>query len=254
MDLSRSDYIAPRLAWRRIRTTVVFLVAALILAAFGTWLTSAVFQARESARRIACNGHLFYIAIAMHEYHQTYHCYPPAYVADKNGKPMHSWRVLLLPFMGFKDLYDQYRFNESWDSSHNRRVTDVAIESYRCPGQPKAQNALTNYMMVVGTHTISDGPHSRNMAEITDGLRNTIMFVEVADSGTRWAEPRDLNFDQINFKINSSKRQGISGYHTGGVNAVFCAPLVRFLSDSTNPQLIKAMLTIDGGEQVPAEP
>ena len=109
-------------------------------------------------------------------------------------------------------------------------------------------------MMVVGPHTISDGPHSRKAAEITDGLHNTIMLVEVADSGTWWAEPHDLRFDQINFKINSSKRQGISSYHPGGVNVAFCDGSVRFLRDSINPQLVRAMLTIDGGEQIPDEP
>ena len=79
------------------------------------------------------------------------------------------------------------------------------------------------------------------------------MVVEVADSGTWWAEPHDLSFDQMNFKINNSKRQGISSYHPGGVNVAFCDGSVRFLNDSTNPQLVKAMLTIDGGEPIPPE-
>ncbi len=192
----------------------------------------------------------------MQAYHKDYKCFPPAYLADKYGRPMHSWRVLLLPYLGdesLKSLYKQYRFSEPWDSDNNRKISDLALAMYQCPGQPGRRDPTTNYMMVIGPHTISDGPHARNVSEITDGLAGTIMLVEVADSGTWWAEPHDLSFDRISFTINGSKRQGISSYHPGGVNAAFCDGSIRFLKDSTNPQLVKAMFTIDGGEQVPTE-
>ena len=104
--------------------------------------------------------------------------------------------------------------------------------------------------MVVGPHTISNGRQARTVTEITDGLANTIMLVEVADSGTYWTEPKDLQFDQLNFAINSGKRQQISSYHRRGVNVAFCDGSVRMLKNSTNPQLVKAMLTIDGGETI----
>ena len=192
----------------------------------------------------------------MHNYNQAYGCFPPAYIPDKNGRPMHSWRVLLLPYMEHKALYDLYRFNEPWDSPNNRRIADTAMRIYQCPSGSHAKDPFaTDYMMVVGPHTISDGPHSRKVKEITDGLHDTIMVVEVADSGVRWAEPKDLQFDQIDFKGDGSRWQGIGGsYHPGGFNAAFCDGSVRFLSNSINPQLIRAMLTIDGGEQIPPEP
>jgi len=106
--------------------------------------------------------------------------------------------------------------------------------------------------MVVGPHTISSGSEPRKIAEITDGLATTIMLVEVADSATWWAEPGDLHFDRLPFTINGSKRQGISSFHPNAANVVLCSGSVRFLNNSMNPQLVKAMLTIDGGEAVPA--
>jgi prepilin-type processing-associated H-X9-DG protein len=151
-------------------------------------------------------------------------------------------------------LYDRYRFDESWDSPNNRAITDLAIGLFQCPAQPATQEPTTNYVMVVGPHAISSGRESRKIAEITDGLANTIILVEVADSNIWWAEPNDLQFDRISFTINGSKRTGISSYHPHGANVAFCDGSARLLKDSTNPQLVKAMLTIDRGEALSDEP
>jgi prepilin-type processing-associated H-X9-DG protein len=106
-------------------------------------------------------------------------------------------------------------------------------------------------MMVVGEHTISNGRQARKITEITDGLTDTILLVEVADSLIYWAQPEDLRFDKLTFTINGGKRQQISSYHRLGANVVFCDGSVRLLKKSASPQLVKAKLTIDGGEQVP---
>ena len=193
------------------------------------------------------------IALAMHNYLQANGRFPPAYLADKQGRPMHSWRVLLLPFLGQKSLYDQYRFDEPWDSPNNRRVTDEAVMVYQCPSRPDRNVRTTDYMIVVGPHTISDGPHGRKPADIKDGFSNTIMIVEVADSATPWAEPRNLKFDEINFQINNGRAPGIGSHHACGATVARCDGSVQFLDDSTDPKLIRPLLTIDGGETIPPE-
>src|SRR4051812_3837711 len=53
---------------------------------------------REAPRRTKCKNHLKDIALALHNYHDAYGTFPPAYIADQNGRPMHSWRVLILPY------------------------------------------------------------------------------------------------------------------------------------------------------------
>src|SRR5262245_3382414 len=62
-------------------------------------LLPAVSVAREPARRMQCLNNLKQIALALHNYDATYGSLPPAYIADASGKPMHSWRVLILPFL-----------------------------------------------------------------------------------------------------------------------------------------------------------
>jgi hypothetical protein len=86
-------------------------------------LLPAVQSARETARRMQCANNLKQISLAMLSYEQQYHSLPPAFVADKNGRPMHSWRVLLLPYLDCKPLYDAYHFDEPWDGPHNRALS-----------------------------------------------------------------------------------------------------------------------------------
>lgn len=216
-------------------------------------LLPAVQAAREAVRREHCSNNLHCIALAMLNYHDKYGRFPPAFIPDENGKPMRSWRVLLLPYFEPHSRDPQYRFDEPWDSPNNRNVSDEVIRLYQCPSQPdtkQPRQPTTNYMMVVGPHTISDGVHSRKLADITDGAANTIMIVEVADSDVHWAEPKDLNFDELDFKINSGKRPGISSHHRGGVNVIFCDGHQQFISAQMKPETIKALLTIDGGEKI----
>ena len=80
---------------------VVLLVGFLILT-----VLPPVTDTGRPARRTECKNHLKQLALAMHNYHDKYGSFPPAYIADKNGRPMHSWRVLLLPFLEFGPLYE----------------------------------------------------------------------------------------------------------------------------------------------------
>ena len=94
----------------RNKTKITCLVVFILFAVVGfMMLKKAVFEAREAARRLQCMGHLKQISLAMLNYHEKYKCFPPAYIADDEGRPMHSWRVLVLPFMnGSNDFYNTW--------------------------------------------------------------------------------------------------------------------------------------------------
>jgi hypothetical protein len=211
-------------------------------------LLPAVQAAREAARRAQCRDNLRRVASAMMNYRQQYGCFPPAFVADKNGKPMHSWRALLLPYLEGTPV--PYNYDQPWDSPGNRGFTEKAYKDYQCPSRFGGKRSATSYMMVVGPHGISDGLHSRKTADVTDDPAKTIMLVEVADSDVGWAEPRDLRFDQIDVAINSEKRKGIGSSHHSGALVAFCDGQVEFIENTISPERVKAMLTIDGGEKI----
>jgi len=166
-------------------------------------LLPAVQAAREAARRAECTNNLKQIAIAFHNYHDAYNTFPPAYIPDKNGRPMHSWRVLILPFMEEQALYERYNLDEPWDSPGNLAVTNVAIDAYSCPSCPPSGDSLapteTNYMVITGPETVFDGVKAARFADIKDGTSNTILVVEVVGTGVNWAEPVDLDASNMQF-------------------------------------------------------
>jgi prepilin-type processing-associated H-X9-DG protein len=213
-------------------------------------LLPAVQAAREAARRSQCSNNLKQLALAMHNYHDTYRCFPPAYLADENGNPTHSWRVLILPFIEQQALYELYDFDQPWDSPANLSLAQTVIPAYQCPSDPSATGPETSYVMVVGPGTLYDGTEPTSMQDITDGTSNTIMLVEVTGAGINWSEPRDLDLEQIALQINAPSGQGMGSKHPGGMNVAFCDGSVRFLSETIDPQTLERLITIDDGNPV----
>ena len=79
--------------------------------------------AREAAIRAQCTNNEKQIALALHNYHDQHNSFPPAFSQGKDGKPLLSWRVLILPFLDQQQaLYDQFHLDEAWDSPHNRTL------------------------------------------------------------------------------------------------------------------------------------
>src|SRR5690349_18070524 len=99
---------------RRIVFKVI--VAGLLLIGLGAAIVlPAMGSAREAARRSTCQCRLKQIGLALHNYLAAEGSFPPAYTVDADGKPMHSWRALILPYFegGLENSYD---FSKPWDS------------------------------------------------------------------------------------------------------------------------------------------
>lgn len=81
-----------------------------------------------------------------------------AYIADANGKPLHSWRVLILPYIEQESLYQQYRFDEPWDSKHNLAIAEQIPYLFQCPSRSaRTRGLFTSYVAVVGDETMWPG-------------------------------------------------------------------------------------------------
>ncbi|REK15894.1 MAG: DUF1559 domain-containing protein [Planctomycetota bacterium] len=204
----------------------------------------------RSRRRHPCTSNLRRIGAAMHTYHDEFGTFPPAYVADENGVPMHSWRVLLLPYLeeeGYHRLYEKYRFDEPWNGPNNRKLADVAFPPFHCPSSER-EGCCTNYVAIVGPETVWPGTATRSVTQITDGTSETVLVAEFNDSDIHWMEPRDLTFNEACRGINGSETPGISSPHGNGTNLLFCDMSVHFVTDDLPHDTLRALLTADGGE------
>jgi hypothetical protein len=215
-----------------------------------------VSETRPAARRSQCRNNLKQIALALHNYHDTYGSFPPAYIADENGRPMHSWRVLILPFLESSDLYSKYRFDEPWDGPNNRLLADRMPRVYRCPSETRTDqpSLMTSYLAVVGPETVWPGDKSRSISDIQDGTSTTLLVVESHNSGIHWMEPRDLHTGQMAREINPLHGQGICSCHPGCAGVVLVDGSVRFLvGDEWTRSDVDALLTVAGGEKSPLD-
>ncbi len=219
-------------------------------------------SAREASRIARCINNLSQIGVALHGYHDVHGCFPPAYIADENGGPMHSWRVLILPYLGQQALHGRYDFSEPWDGPNNRKLAGQIPIIYQCPSTQNQAGVspVANYLAVVGSETVWPGAKASKLSSIRDGPHNTIMLVEVANSDINWMEPRDLSFEEALRGINPRSGMGISSRHISGegyfqhgkpdVSVAFADGHVRHLPEGVPAEELETLLTIDAGDAV----
>lgn len=203
----------------------------------------------DRMRRFECRSNLEQIATAVSLYENDYGCFPPAYTTDKDGNRLHSWRTLLLPYLGEEAVYKSLDLEEPWDSEYNRVWHDTPIDVYQCPADSSGVSTDTSYVMIVGNEAVFDGTGPRKAVEVTDGVSKTILLVETTSSGIHWMEPRDLRWEDTDFAINGG--MSISSEHEGGAHVMMCDGAVEFLKDDTPPSDVRAMATRAGKESVP---
>lgn len=157
---------------------------------------AAVDAVRNQRNGAVCRENLKQIGLALHQYHEKYGSFPPCYIADPAGKPMHSWRVLLLPFLGQEELYQRYRFDEPWNGPHNRQLGAEIPDVYAYPWSDRQNRERMCFLGVVSPWSVWPGPHATAIKNITDGTSNTLVLLEVANSNVHWMEPRELVLDE----------------------------------------------------------
>lgn len=162
---------------------------------------------------------------------------------------MHSWRVLILPYLEHRELYDKYDFTQPWNSEANLRLAKEMPRVFAFHGEYKPGVVTTNYLAVVGKNTVWPGVSTTANDGITDDLSSTIMIVENIGEETHWMEPRDLHVDSMSFEVN----------HPKGVSSKYETPAVAMLDGSLRKlevelpsDVFKAMLTVNGGEPLAA--
>ncbi|MBA2116948.1 DUF1559 domain-containing protein [Bremerella alba] len=223
-------------------------------------LLPAVQQARSAARRMQSSNNLKQIGLAMHNFHDVYRGLPAQAKTDAEGKPLLSWRVMILPFIEQSAMFDQFHMDEPWDSEHNKQFIKHMPETYRRPNST-APEGYTTYLVPVGKNTIfeaksqptSEGQKITKGAgfrDITDGLSNTAMCVEVNDdAAVIWTKPSDLEVDLMNVL------KGLGNAQPNGFNCLFGDGSVRFISENVDTNNLKNIFQRNDGNvlQIPRD-
>jgi prepilin-type processing-associated H-X9-DG protein len=199
---------------------------------------------RLQAARLQSVNNLKQLALAMHNYHDVTGRFPANAIFDKEGKPLLSWRVLLLPYLGHQDLYDEFHLNEPWNSKHNSKLLAKMPALYAVPVGETSKKHLTFYQAFVGKGSVFDGKRGIKIQDIQDGTSNTIMFVE-AGKAVPWSKPDDIPFDE------NKAVPKIGAPFGPGFNAAFCDGSVRFFRKMPKQQTMKFYITRSGGEVIP---
>ena len=177
----------------------------------------------EASRRSQCKNNLKQIGLALHNYHDVYQALPPAYTVDAHGKPLHSWRTLILPFLEQKALYDKIDLSKPWDDPVNAEALKTCPGVYHCPSAT-TPNDQTTYLAIAGPDGCLSTTHPRPLSEITDGTTNTLMVVEVpVANAVPWMAPQDTD-EQLLLSFN----QQTPWHHTGGIHGLLGDGSVRF--------------------------
>lgn len=201
----------------------------------------------------ACKNNLKQLALAMQNYHDAHLMFPLPQGNFGDNQPPYSWRIALLPYVDEKKTFDSYHFTEVWDGPSNVELHSIWLNVFICPANPSRtsdhQPTETDYVAIIGEETIFTEGQPTKITDISDGTSNTLMFGELVNSDIHWMEPRDLDFNSISRRINASGA-GISSAHEGGANVALVDGSIRFLSEETDPDVLRALMTKDGGETV----
>ena len=210
-------------------------------------LLPAVQSAREAARRAQCTNNLKQMLLADHNFLSATNAFPRD-ITDKDGKPLLSWRVAILPYLEQAELYNKFKLDEPWDSPHNKELVKEMPPLFVCPSRSKPEPFTTTYRGFAGQGAMFETGQDIPIAAITDGTSNTIMLSESSEA-VIWTKPDDLPFDPQ----AKPSLYGAGSNHPGGCNCGFADGSVRFIKKSINTAVFKALITRAGGEVIAAD-
>jgi hypothetical protein len=208
-------------------------------------LTESLPLIENAAKRIQLANDLKQLSLASMNYADANGGRMPTDVYDKNGKPLLSWRVAVLPYIEGGNLYSQFRLDEPWDSEHNKKLLEKMPETFAPKNTEAYKNHETFFQAFVGKGTIFERSGLRFPADIPDGTSNTILFVE-AKKAVPWTKPADIPFDA------GMLLPKVGGLTKGGFMAAMCDGSVHFIPLTVKEETLRTWIIRDSDQVRPA--
>lgn len=197
-----------------------------------------------------CLTNMLKIVEALNAYEQLHGSYPTPIVTDAAGKPLYSWRVLILPQLGYDGLYESFQKDEPWDSIMNTQLHSSMPEVYASPGSTDARSlGETNYSLLVGRGTLFQNNKPLPKESMLDDPSQTILLCETDNGGVCWVAPGDIDVTN-GARLGSRPMQDIGGNHAGSANVVTVDGTPMKIPNNASPEVIDALVSPNGGEQI----
>lgn len=188
--------------------------------------------------------------IAMHNFHNDYNRLPNQAICDKDGKPLLSWRVAMLPYLEHDHLYKQFKLDEPWDSEHNKKLIE---KMPKCYSHPFAKNVPANHTLYQVFYSkqgakptaaiMETGKITLGMLTQQDGTSNTFIVTDAATEAVPWTKPTDLLYDGT--VVNLPKMTSPRG--DGWAHVCFGDASVRRFKPGGNPKLLWQLIGRNDG-------
>ncbi|MBW3538912.1 MAG: DUF1559 domain-containing protein [Planctomycetes bacterium] len=186
------------------------------------------------ARLQFSENNLKQIGLALYNFADTHKSFPPAVIHGPDGKPWHSWRVVLLPYLDQAPLYNAYRWDEPWNGPNNSKLLSKMPQVYRDPAYGDSDDFYTHYAAVVGedmafppegikmdpdrpTQALLNlkPPGAARIADFTDGLSNTLLVGSVGpERQIPWMKPEDVVFSDGKYPLPGEKGSFAAPYES----------------------------------------
>lgn len=208
-------------------------------------------EQRQNAIHNRTRQHLVRISQALQAYHDTHNEFPPAVTFDANGKPKHSWRVLILRELGYDELYARYDWDQPWDSVSNAWLSTEMPQEYASATDKGAiANGESSFYVITGTGCPFPDGGTTSLADIKDGYGDTVLVAETISYGFSWLEPRDIRLARLQSRINAAPGQSFASQSPLGPQVLTADGEVRTLHFDAPADSITGIATIDGGEPI----
>ncbi|QDT38091.1 DUF1559 family PulG-like putative transporter [Stratiformator vulcanicus] len=209
--------------------------------------------------RVDCGNTTRVLGLALHHYYDEFDSFPPAVTFGPDGRPWHSWRALILKSaleLGYLEpRFANYRLDESWDSPHNLMLGLECPKLFRCAADRGPAGCASRFA-IVGPNTIFPPDGAVSIADVTDGLSNTIVLIEHSDSGIGWTEPRDVDYDADAVSKSGWAGAGLRSRHEtgrlidGDGFVLLSDGSPRFVSGAGDSETVRRWLLRNDGERV----
>jgi len=183
-------------------------------------------------------------------YEQDHGHLPPPYLIGDTPDSLHSWRVLILPYIGHQNLYEEYRFDEPWNGPNNVRLASQMPDIYRCPDDRASSDEYkTSYVAVTGPNTMWPTDHRIKSTEIVDRPKDTALLLEFTNHREHWMSPVDLAFSDIFNETDGCKTKPSSNHEDNAFVVSYAQGYTEVIED-VSCDVLRAMLTTNGNENI----